>query len=387
MSSLQGRGGIFISYRREESAANAGRLYDRLSDRFGEGRVFMDVDSIAIGTDFTEAVIGAVSGCDILLALIGRDWLTITDSTGERRIDNPEDWVRLEIETARQRDIRVVPVLVDGAALPRAADLPPSLRALVRRQALALTHAGFRFEVTRLIAAVEDVLGEQRQQPAKAPPEPSLPPGPRSRVLQVGQWVYALAFSPDGTRLATGSRQRVRVWNVQTGAAIWESRTGGPVTDVRGAAFSPDGTRLATGSDGKTTRIWDAATGQGRLQIRYKGAVGAVAFSPDGTRLATGSDDKTARIWDAATAQELVQITRDSRVHVVAFSADGTRLATGTDKTAGIWDAVTGRQQLLQEINIGGLALLAAAFSPDGTRLATGVSFDAAVRIWDIGAG
>src|SRR5215469_5399031 len=157
MSSLQGRGGIFISYRREESAANAGRLYDRLSDQFGESRVFMDVDSIAIGADFTEAIIGAVSGCDILLALIGRDWLTITDSTGERRIDNPEDWVRLEIETALQRDIRVVPVLVDGAALPRAGDLPPSLRALVRRQALELTHAGFRSEVSRLIAAVDDV--------------------------------------------------------------------------------------------------------------------------------------------------------------------------------------------------------------------------------------
>ena len=155
------RGGIFISYRREESAAQAGRLYDRLSDRFGEDRVFMDVDSIAIGTDFTRAVIRAVSGCNILLALIGRDWPAITDSTGRRRIDDPDDFVRVEIETALQRDIRVVPVLVDGAVLPQAGDLPPSLRSLIQRQALGLSHAGFRLEVSRLIAAVEEVLGAE----------------------------------------------------------------------------------------------------------------------------------------------------------------------------------------------------------------------------------
>ena len=155
------RGGIFISYRREESAAQAGRLYDRLSDRFGEDRVFMDVDSIAIGTDFTRAVIRAVSGCNILLALIGRNWPAITDSTGRRRIDDPDDFVRVEIETALHRDIRVVPVLVDGAVLPQAGDLPPSLRSLIQRQALGLSHAGFRLEVSRLIAAVEEVLGAE----------------------------------------------------------------------------------------------------------------------------------------------------------------------------------------------------------------------------------
>src|SRR5215472_13765092 len=115
MSSLRGSGGIFISYRREETAANAGRLYDRLSGRFGEDRVFMDVDSIAYGVDFTRAVVDAVSGCDVLLVLIGRDWLAITDGKGRRRLDNSDDWVRVEIETALQRDIRVVPMLVDGA--------------------------------------------------------------------------------------------------------------------------------------------------------------------------------------------------------------------------------------------------------------------------------
>jgi uncharacterized RDD family membrane protein YckC len=159
MNSGQRRGGIFISYRREETAGQAGRLYDRLSGRFGPGRVFMDVDSIAIGVDFTTAITEAVSGCDILLALIGREWLSITDAGGRRRIDDPDDFVRVEIEAALQRDIRVVPVLVEGAVLPQAADLPPSLRLLVRRQALMLSHVGFGSEVSRLIAAVDAVLG------------------------------------------------------------------------------------------------------------------------------------------------------------------------------------------------------------------------------------
>lgn len=156
------RCGIFISYRREETAGQAGRLYDRLSGRFGTDRVFMDVDSIAFGIDFNQAITEAVSQCAILLALIGRDWPTATDSRGRRRIDDPDDFVRVEIEAALERDVRVVPVLVEGAALPEASDLPPGLRPLVRRQALVLSHAGFGAEVSRLIAAIDQVLGPGR---------------------------------------------------------------------------------------------------------------------------------------------------------------------------------------------------------------------------------
>jgi Tfp pilus assembly protein PilF len=143
----------------------------------------MDVDSIAIGVDFTEAVIEAVSGCDILLALIGRDWSTIADSRGRRRLDNPDDFVRIEIEAALQRDIRVVPVLVDGASLPHAVDLPPSLQPLTRRQALELSHTGFRSEVARLIAAADEVF---KAQPDRSVSPPKAP-GKHPRVEQRGQ--------------------------------------------------------------------------------------------------------------------------------------------------------------------------------------------------------
>jgi hypothetical protein len=186
MSSLRGGGGIFISYRREETAGEAGRLYDHLSDHFGADRVFMDVDSITIGTDFTKAIVEAVSGCNILLALIGRHWSAVTDVKGIRRIDYPQDFVRVEIETALQRDIRVVPVLVEGAGLPQAADLPSSLRPLVVRQALQLSHVGFRSEVSRLIAAIEEVL---RPEPARSAGAPKTPQG---TVVQQGRWQLAL---------------------------------------------------------------------------------------------------------------------------------------------------------------------------------------------------
>jgi hypothetical protein len=117
-------GRIFISYRREETAYAAGWLYDRLADHYGRSQVFKDVDSIQLGDDFVEMITAAVGSCDVLLALIGREWLTIIDERGRRRLDNPDDFVRLEIEAALARRVRVIPILVDGARIPRADELP-----------------------------------------------------------------------------------------------------------------------------------------------------------------------------------------------------------------------------------------------------------------------
>ena len=119
-------GGIFVSYRRQESAHLAGRLYDRLTDRFGEGQVFIDVNAIEPGVDFAEEISRAVAACQVLLAVIGPDWLMAVDERGRRRLDNPDDLVRLEIEAALARHVRVIPILVEGAVMPGQEDLPES---------------------------------------------------------------------------------------------------------------------------------------------------------------------------------------------------------------------------------------------------------------------
>jgi TIR domain len=161
-TSADDRARIFISYRREDSAPHAGRLYDTVSAKFGDDGVFMDVDSISLGLDFAEAIDRAVSSCDVLLAIIGSRWLTATDDSGRRRLDDPNDWVRLEIEAALERNVRVVPVLVEGAALPSVEDVPPSLAALLRRQAFKLTHEQFRMQAEALVSQIEKLYAGTR---------------------------------------------------------------------------------------------------------------------------------------------------------------------------------------------------------------------------------
>jgi len=174
-------GRIFISYRREETAYPAGWLYDRLADRFADGQVFKDVDSIKLGDDFVEVISAAVGSCDVLLALIGDQWLTITDEHGRRRLDDPDDFVRLEIQAALTRNVRVIPILVDGARMPRADELPGSLAKLVRRQALELSPARFDFDTGRLLRVLDNALAEVRAgQPAPSP-TPSVASAARPR--------------------------------------------------------------------------------------------------------------------------------------------------------------------------------------------------------------
>ncbi|MGB7963090.1 MAG: toll/interleukin-1 receptor domain-containing protein, partial [Propionicimonas sp.] len=146
------QGRIFISYRRQETAWPARQLYEVMISRFGADQVFKDVDNINPGDDFVERLAQAVGSCDILLALIGRQWLDLRDDSGRRRIDDPADFVRLEIATALGRGVRVIPILVDGALMPRADALPGDLVALSRRQAVPLDPV--TFDTSRLLATM-----------------------------------------------------------------------------------------------------------------------------------------------------------------------------------------------------------------------------------------
>lgn len=149
---------IFISYRRQDSSGHAGRLNDRLTAEFGRDRIFMDIDAIDVGVDFVARINEAVGECDALIAVIGDEWLA-ADQTGRRRLDDPADFVRLEIAAALERDVRVIPALVAGA-LPMTADqLPEPLKRLANRHAIELSDSRWDYDVGRLIERLRELDG------------------------------------------------------------------------------------------------------------------------------------------------------------------------------------------------------------------------------------
>jgi hypothetical protein len=186
---------IFISYRRNDSEGEAGRLFDDLVTHFGTHSVFMDVAAIEPGQDFRKAIDKSVATCSVLLALIGQEWLGSKDAMGRRRLEDPNDFVRLELALALQRDIPAVPVLVRGARMPQAEQLPVDLKELAFRNAVELTHARWKSDVALLIHALRPYMDPidaihavandqsasiQHSDPSKAAPMPETPSLPRS---------------------------------------------------------------------------------------------------------------------------------------------------------------------------------------------------------------
>src|SRR5271166_4620629 len=163
-------GKIFINYRRGDDPGHTGRLFDRLQDEFEPSKLFLDVDNIPPGRDFVRELNDRVAECDIVLAVIGKTWLDAQDAAGARRLDNPDDFVRIEILSALNLGKQVVPVLVGDAQMPRPEDLPAPLRPLARRNAIRLTHERFRADVGGLVKALQQSLEEieaERQNAAR----------------------------------------------------------------------------------------------------------------------------------------------------------------------------------------------------------------------------
>jgi hypothetical protein len=192
---------IFISYRRDDAEGQAGRLFDDLVSHFGQSAVFMDVAGIEPGRDFRRVIDEQVASCGVLLALIGKDWLDAKDQSGARRLDDPTDFVRLETASALKRDIPVVPVLVQGAKMPRAEHLPDVLKDLAYRNGVELTHARWDSDV--------DVLAKQLERHVNPNPKPSGSAGSgwmsRRTVIVVALSLLAVALAgwyfwpPDGS--------------------------------------------------------------------------------------------------------------------------------------------------------------------------------------------
>ena len=158
-------GSIFLSYRREDSEGQAGRLYDDLVAVFGSDSVFMDVAAIQPGRDFRKSIDQSLNSCGVFLSLIGKNWLSAKDASGQRRLDDPADFVRIETGAALKRDIPVIPVLVQGASAPKPDQLPDDLKELAFRNAVELTHARWDSDIEVLIKALRPHISQPRPKP------------------------------------------------------------------------------------------------------------------------------------------------------------------------------------------------------------------------------
>jgi Tol biopolymer transport system component len=302
---------IFISYRREDTSGHAGRLFDRLAAHFGAERIFMDIDTIKPGVDFVTVIDQAVASCSVLLALIGHQWLTVSDRSGKRRLDDPHDFNRLEIESGLKRATTVIPVLVQETAMPRPDELPSSMAELARRNAIELSDARWDYDVQRLITTIEEIVGKP----------PAAPESGRRRLLGwvlAGAVVVATAVtaallligrSPacggSAASIATSdiaflsSRDNnVEIYGMSANGARFARFTDDSVNELR-PDWSPNGRQLVFGIEnaaggGNHTICIRNADGSGS---RILGGVGANAeapdWSPDGSKIAFASGSGT----------------------------------------------------------------------------------------------
>jgi hypothetical protein len=225
-----GQAQIFISYRREEGSGYAGRLYDRLGDHFGRDHVFMDVDTIELGVDFAKRIEDAVGSCDALIAIIGKQWLTVLGKDGRPRLQAPGDFVALEIAAALRRNIRVFPVLVQGATMPDVSDLPPELRPLARMNALEVQDTDWNHDVGRLIEALDSAV--PRRQVLR--PGGGQPPPPRPWVKKLIIGLVSLAALAFGTAIVVSL-----LHGLGNGGAGGPGPGGGSIVDTTTISLSP----------------------------------------------------------------------------------------------------------------------------------------------------
>ncbi len=209
---------IILSYRRDDTGSIAGRIFDRLVGHYGPDQVFMDIDSIPFGLDFREHIQDTLKRCDVLLAIVGKNWAA-ADASGALRINEENDWVRIEVEAALAKNIPVIPVLIDNALLPAAASLPESLRNLAFRQAAPVDSGrDFHPHMDRLIKAMDQLLARPQAAPSAAPKvatpkvearvaKPKAGPAAPTRRLDVP------AAADDGAAVTPALRARRLLWS------------------------------------------------------------------------------------------------------------------------------------------------------------------------------
>jgi len=249
---------IFISYRREDTAGHAGRLYDRLNTHF-PGQVFRDVTSIRPGEKFRDAIERKLDTCQVFIELIGNQWASIKDQRG-RRIDQPDDFVRLELATALRRSITVIPVLVEGARMPDGSTLPEDVAPLTLHNALEISEVDFDHDVERLIDTLESMFGTDK--PAPPPPTPKARLGLIIGTAAVGLFAvgvilfwYRFAGNPAHPQNVSASQTNQDL-NITATASSFRPADGTATYDPTKAIDGKPSTAWVEGVDGPGVGEW-----------------------------------------------------------------------------------------------------------------------------------
>lgn len=288
---------IFISYREKDSAGEAGRLVDSLKEHFEDDQIFMDIDKIEPGVDFSDAISHSLECCDVMLAIIGPRWMG--DNKQTSRIKNDGDWVRLEIATALARNVRVVPVLVDGAELPTAEELPEDLQPLLKRQAYEISNKRWRYDTDQLIDFLERNVGViPRRKESLKPPEKkvSLPGTVKWIFLVAGGFfilsmiLYAMGIGNEEEQLKDEPSSVIDN-NKQTNSQDQVELNGDPGNE----AFNNSNNNLTNEVSFKNVNgTWSDANGLYYLVISQEGGqVYVNSYAMDGTQSGQGSGTVT----------------------------------------------------------------------------------------------
>jgi hypothetical protein len=311
---------ILVNYRRDDSAAYAGRLADRLRDHFGRENVFVDIDTIRPGEDFVDRIDQSIATCDVLVAVIGKSWLTAVDPQGRRRLDREDDFVRTEIAKALERHIRVIPALVGEAGLPEAAQLPQDLVALSRRQAIEISDSRFHHDVDLLIEALSDT--------------PGLSPRPTELRPPLRETEGQGAAKPRPWRWILGGAMAIAAFALVGWFLLWRDTPSGERPTARdGSSASPSVNVPAATSASPTSAVAETVG---------SGEPGASLQAPT---IATAPAGKTGIqvVWRGA-----------SRVPCYLFDETGAKAlspqfiasAWHCSRDMGLWDAAPGKYQI-----------------------------------------